>query len=266
MMNDELLALYDVQLRAEAEVADADEVTRIGPLFASTFPGRRRGFLTYRSIPSDTDLDELVGAAVQHYAADARVDHFEWKTRGHDDLPGLDDVLRRHGFVFEDPETVMVGSVDAAIAAAGPLADGYRVEQALTAAAIREAEALAGRVFGDSEEQSAGRADELVARFETSPDASQMWLVRDATGAVVCSGRIAFNEGTDFAGLWGGSCDATHRGKGLYRAITAERARSAKARGYRYLQSDCTEFSRPILERAGLVAVTTTTPAVWNRP
>jgi hypothetical protein len=37
------------------------------------------------------------------------------------------------------------------------------------------------------------------------------------------------------------------------------------ARGIRYLQSDSTEFSRPILERAGLLKVSTTTPYVWRR-
>jgi hypothetical protein len=33
----------------------------------------------------------------------------------------------------------------------------------------------------------------------------------------------------------------------------------------RLLNSDCTPMSRPILERSGLVAVTTTTPYVWTR-
>ena len=63
----------------------------------------------------------------------------------------------------------------------------------------------------------------------------------------------------------GGATDPDWRGRGLYRALTAARARSALARGVRYLHSDCTEMSRPILERAGLVAVTTTTPYVWHR-
>lgn len=259
-----LLALYDSQLRAEAEVADADELARIGPLWAATFPARGRGFVTYQHIPAGTDLDALVQAVVEHYQRDPRVDHFEWKTRGHDDLPGLADTVRRHGFDFEEPETVMAGPVEAAIAAATALPSGYVVEQAGTADAIREAEALAGRVFGDTATHSEQRADELVRRFEDDPGAFEMWLVRDASGEVVCSGRVDFVAGTDFAGLWGGACDKRHRGLGLYRAVTAARATSARARGHRYLQSDCTKFSRPILERAGLVPITTTTPAVWR--
>ena len=36
-------------------------------------------------------------------------------------------------------------------------------------------------------------------------------------------------------------------------------------RGVRLIHSDCSDMSRPILERAGLRAVTTTTPYVWTR-
>jgi len=36
--------------------------------------------------------------------------------------------------------------------------------------------------------------------------------------------------------------------------------------GAELVYAECTEFSRPILERAGLVAVTTTTPYLWRRP
>jgi hypothetical protein len=35
--------------------------------------------------------------------------------------------------------------------------------------------------------------------------------------------------------------------------------------GVRYIHSDCSAMSRPILERSGLVAVTTTTPYLWKR-
>jgi predicted GNAT family acetyltransferase len=71
--------------------------------------------------------------------------------------------------------------------------------------------------------------------------------------------------GTRFAGIWGGSTRPEWRGRGIYRALTAERARSALRTGTRYINSDSTEFSRPILERSGFVKVSTTTPYVWRR-
>ena len=58
--------------------------------------------------------------------------------------------------------------------------------------------------------------------------------------------------GTEFAGIWGGSTLPEFRGRGIYRALVAARARSAIARGVRFIHSDCTDMSRPILERSGL--------------
>ncbi len=66
--------------------------------------------------------------------------------------------------------------------------------------------------------------------------------------------------GTSFAGLWGGGTVEAWRGRGLYRALVAHRARVAAAHGYRYLQVDASPMSRPILERLGFHALTTTTP------
>ena len=53
-----------------------------------------------------------------------------------------------------------------------------------------------------------------------------------------------------------------YRGRGLYRATVAKRAELARERGYRWLYSDALPTSRPILERLGFVAITTTTPFV----
>ncbi|MCL6422613.1 GNAT family N-acetyltransferase [Brachybacterium sp. JHP9] len=265
MTPEELLRLYDQQLRAEAEVADADEVTAIGPVLAAIFPARGRGFATARPIPAGTDVEALVAEVAAHFQSDPRVSNAEWKTRGHDGTLGLLDALARHGFRLEEVETIMAGDIDAVIAAESPIPVHYSLHRADTPALIREAEALAGRVFGDSPEDSARRADELVERDRRWPGSFEMWCVRDARGEIVCSGRVDPVPGSDFAGLWGGACAPEHRGLGLYRALTAARARSARERGVRFLQSDCSPMSRPILERAGLVPITTTTPAVWRR-
>jgi hypothetical protein len=49
----------------------------------------------------------------------------------------------------------------------------------------------------------------------------------------------------------------------VYRSLVSERAKLAAAWEAVYLQVDASEDSRPILERLGFVAVTTTTPFVW---
>jgi hypothetical protein len=48
-----------------------------------------------------------------------------------------------------------------------------------------------------------------------------------------------------------------------YRSTVAHRANLAAARGFRYLETDASSDSRPILERFGFTSVTTA-PYVWS--
>ncbi|MFD0596096.1 GNAT family N-acetyltransferase [Catellatospora coxensis] len=89
-------------------------------------------------------------------------------------------------------------------------------------------------------------------------------VVAEAGGEVVCAGWIRYEKGTEFAGLWGGSTLEQWRGRGIYKAMVAHRAIRAVERGFKYLQVDASADSRPILERLGMVAVTTTTPYIWR--
>ncbi|WP_461635361.1 GNAT family N-acetyltransferase [Glutamicibacter soli] len=86
-----------------------------------------------------------------------------------------------------------------------------------------------------------------------------------AGSRVVGAGRMEPVTGTEMVGLWGGGVRPAYRGRGIYRALTDARARSAMASGHSFAHSDSTEYSRPILERQGMVKVTTTTPYRWSR-
>ena len=114
--------------------------------------------------------------------------------------------------------------------------------------------------FGDPVSTDGGRR----ARRLAQDDGMQLW-VAEAGGQIVSAGRLEPVEGTDFAGVWGGAILEEWRGRGIYRALTAVRARSASRLGETLIHSDSTEFSRPILERSGLVGVSTTTPYEWRR-
>ena len=121
--------------------------------------------------------------------------------------------------------------------------------------------AMADEVFGDP--VSDVMADSLLRRLALQ-EGMELW-VAEADGRIVSAGRLEPVRDSDFAGLWGGATRAEWRGRGIYRAVTAARARSALAMGKTLLHSDSTEFSRPILERSGLVKVSTTTPYEWKR-
>jgi Acetyltransferase (GNAT) family len=256
-----LLAAYDSQLRTDAETPGALSVTRQGPLRLVTFAGGR-GFITYQDLGgADADsIRRMVPEALAHFQADQTISKVEWKTRGHDHAPGLHEALLSHGFTPDEAESVMVGDARA-LAADVPLPDGVTLRRITEEADIRAMVTMQDEVFGNA------HGDEVLAstlRRLARGDELELW-VAEADGVIISAGRIDPVPGTDFAGIWGGSTQPQWRGRGIYRALTAERARSALRMGKKYINSDSTEFSRPILERSGLVKVSTTTPYNWRR-
>jgi hypothetical protein len=259
---DHLLRAYDEQLRTDAEVSGALAVRRHGPLYLATYP--ERGFITYRNL-QDADASTIaawVRHATQHFRAEAGVKSVEWKTRAHDSAPGLHEALVAAGYVPDDPESIMIGE---AAALAANLNDGQQqlprgvtLRRVSTPTDVRKMTSMQAEVFGDPESEA--MAIELLQRLGNS-DGMELW-VAECAGQFISAGRLDPVEGTEFASVWGGSTLPLWRGKGIYRALTAARARSALGLGKRWIHSDSTEFSRPILERAGLIKVSATTPYV----
>jgi GNAT superfamily N-acetyltransferase len=162
--------------------------------------------------------------------------HVEWKYYSHDG-PELRERLLAAGLEPENEETLVVA--EAALIASPP----DEVELRL---AKDDFEEIAARVFG-LRYGLPGKAVAVVAYVDGEP---------------VSGGRVDFEDGVEFAGLYGGITLPEFRGRGLYRATVARRAELARERGYRWLYSDALPTSRPILERLGFVAITTTTPFV----
>lgn len=262
---DELLLAHDEELRTTAELDGATGAGRIGPLWVGRFGSR--GFISYRDLAGldGAALDELIAAALARFAADPAVVDVEWKTRGHDataDLPGR---LLAAGFVAEAPETVMIGQARLLVPA-GPPPQGVVIRRAGTggvelAADVAAVAELHQAVFGPGHASAAGT---LLDTLTHAPDRHQLWLA-EAGGAVISAGRLARVPGTRFTGLFGGATDPRWRHRGVYRRLTAARAAAALELGSELVYAECTRYSQPILERAGLVAVTTTTPYLWWR-
>jgi len=167
----------------------------------------------------------------------------------------------RHGFEPGEPESIMIGEAQA-LAVDVPLPAGVALRRVTEPDDIRAAVRMQNEVFDEPDPDA--YADELLDRQAHGED-FEMW-VAEADGEIVTAGRLVPVPGTLFAGIWGGATREEWRGRGIYRALTAERARSALARGLVYIHSDSTEYSRPILERSGFVKVSTTTPYEWHRP
>lgn len=103
----------------------------------------------------------------------------------------------------------------------------------------------------------------MLSQLAGKPETFSM-VVATAGDLPVCAARMELHPGTDFASLWGGGTVAAWRGRGIYRALVAHRARIAAELGYRYLQVDASSQSRPILQRLGFAVLSTTTPHVYQ--
>ena len=259
----ELLHAYDTQLRNnEGEVLPAGVMREgDGPLFRLFGFSAGWGFVGYRDLAGieGAALDGLIARQVDFFAR--RGERFEWKFHGHDRPPDLATRLLAAGFAPEEEETVLIAPVER-ITAVPRLPEGISLREVSERRDFERIEAHERAVWGDASHSVAG-ADELEGERTADP-AAIAFVVAEADETVVCAGWVRFQAGTEFATLWGGSTLPAWRRRGIYRAVVAHRAQLAAARGIRYLEVDASSESRPILERLGFDAVTTTTPYIWS--
>jgi GNAT superfamily N-acetyltransferase len=260
----ELLAAYDAQVRDRVPdpLPEGVTVERDGPL-VRFFGMGGRGFVVYRDLGGldGAELDELIARQVHVFAE--RGEAFEWKQHGHDRPDDLSRRLLAAGFVPEETETVVIAPV-AAIASEPRLPEGVTLREATSRADFERIAGLEQAVWGDHGQET-WLVEMLESERTVDPDAITI-VVAEAGATVVCAAWIRFELGTEFATLWGGATLPEWRRRGIYRATVAQRANVAAERGFRYLEVDASDDSRPILERLGFRAVTTTTPYVWSPP
>lgn len=259
--SDALLAAYDAQRRLWVPVDRPTGIRYDLERSVLRVVGRHQGFIeTARDVGvTGAALDARIAEHRDFFAA--RGEAVEWKTRGHDLPADLPVRLLAAGFVAEELETVVVAETER-LNAEPVLPGGITIRQVDTRADFERIAALQTQVW---DEDHAWLAGQLETSVRDTPD-DVLVFVAEADGKVVSSCRLEFTPGTDFAGLWGGSTLAAWRGRGIYRALVAHRARLAHLRGVRYLHVDASADSTPILLRLGFHAITTTTPFVWTPP
>ncbi len=220
--------------------------------------------MTYRDLggADERGVAGLVAAALDHFTANPAISRVEWKTRGHDTAPGLDEALHAHGFVAGETESIMIGTAEV-LDVSVPLPQGVTLRRITQEADVRRMCVMDGQVFGDDEQQIEVMVDALLHRQSIDP-LMELW-VAEFEDEVIGAGRLEPVPNTDFSGIWGGAVVPEWRHRGIYRALTAARARSALQRGHHLIHSDSTAHSRPILQRSGLICVSTTTPYDWRR-
>jgi GNAT superfamily N-acetyltransferase len=252
-----VLALHDRELREGARPdGPGARVERVGGVVRHVADAHGWNGVLWSDL-DEGDADAAIAEQVAYFTALGR--DFEWKLYGHDLPRDLGQRLSDAGFTSEPQETLMIGEVSA-LTLDAQLPDGVRLLPATDRAGVDLVADVHEKAFGtDSSRLRARLLDQLAAE----PDAV-VAVVALAGDEPVSAARMELVPGTRFAGLWGGGTVEAWRGRGIYRALIAHRARIAADRGYRYLQVDASDQSRPILERLGFSPLTTTTPYVYE--
>jgi GNAT superfamily N-acetyltransferase len=258
---DRVLEAYDTQLRRSTEPpAPAGSPSGSAAVVRLTSPSGDWGDGIFWSDLDEATADDAIAAAIAYFGGLGR--SFEWKHHGYDAPADLPARLEAAGFVAEPTETIVVGGVAEVLArcASASPPEGVTLRHLRDDSDWDRIAQLHGAVW---DRDATGHTRELATEHAAAPEAMSVHLA-EADGQVVCAGWIRFAAGTDFASLWGGSTLAPYRRRGIYRALVARRAAEAAERGFRYLQVDASDDSRPILERLGLHRLTTTTPYIWS--
>ena len=267
---DALLAAFHQQIRLRDRDAEEGNLVDRDGLVHRNYPqdpGREGAMIeSPEGLVTDAGDDPDAVIARQRDFFAGRGQRVEWKTYGYDEPADLGERLAAAGFEPEELEALILGDAEV-VAVDVELPKGVHVrsievdgEHDLDRDLERIAD-LHDLVWPGTRWITLRFGEEMRAR----PDLVRGCVVEESPdGPVLCASWLRMVEGTDFAGLWGGATHPDWRRQGLYRATVAHRARLALEHGYRYLRVDASPHSRPILERAGLHQVSTTTPYVLD--
>lgn len=254
MDQDAMLALFDRRMRRDVvahvpgtRIERVDGVVRQVGAGADDWSG-----ILWSDLDAST-ADRAVARQVEYFGSLGL--EFEWKLYGHDRPGDLGDRLRAAGFRPQEPETLMVAGIHDVPTGTEP-PEGVRLCPVTDRAGVDLAVDVHEQVFGSDGGRLRSR---MLAQLADGPETFGA-VVAMAGDLPVSAARMELYPGTGFAGLWGGGTVSAWRGRGVYRALVAHRARLAARWDCRYLQVDASPHSRPILRRLGFTALCTTTP------
>jgi hypothetical protein len=201
------------------------------------------------------NAERVIAEQVAHYRA-LRAE-VEWKVYSQDTPSDLRERLERHGFRPGARESVVVLDLSQPPAwlAERPR---HRVIRVTRPEQLRLFESVAAQGLGEGHARVAAA---LLRQMEAGSTDHLGYVAFDGD-VPAAIGRLHTRGASAFGGLYGAVTLEAHRGRGLYQALIAERARDALRLGARYLRADALPSSEPILQRLGFIKVADTWPYV----
>jgi GNAT superfamily N-acetyltransferase len=206
---------------------------------------------------STSVAEAVITNEISHFAKLHR--SFEWKVYSHDEPPDLLARLQDHGFNIGAEESLMILDLqELSPSLFAPDPEGITVTAVASDEGIGHFLSLEAAIWGPQADTTrAFLRTALEGRFQ-----GHRAFIAYSGAKPIGFGRVTVSEGSQFAGLWGGSVLPEFRGRGIYRALLAARIQHAmRFDSVRYFRVDALPTSRPILEKYGFAQVASTWPA-----
>lgn len=247
---DEILALYDKEMREEFEIQKGRREV-LPELVRHIYDDpKRKSFIVYNTV-TEENAEIVIGRESSYFRDLGR--RLEWKAYEHDPLPELHLWLEAGGFeIADEKDWIMVLDLEAP---PNNLLEPVSadVRRIIDPAELDDVMAVEEPVWDTG---FSWLKHELGMVLQERPDELAVYVayVDDMPAS---SGWIYFHPGTHFASMWGGSTLPDYRKRGLYTALVASRVQEARQRGFRFLTIDAGPMSRPIVARHGFQRLTT---------
>ena len=259
MQRQEILALYDRELRVSAPLPGADfRYERAGTILRLVGPSAapHDNCVVFSRLDA-ADADAAVAGEINYFASLGHA--FEWKLHGHDEPADLAERLVRHGLTAEAPETIVVRDL-ADEPPRPPAALSIEIRRIDELLGLSDLVAVQDQVWDDDH----GWYGEALAR-ELAADAAQIEiLVAYAQARPVATSVMRLHCATQFGSLWGAATLPAFQRRGLYTALVERHVVTARSAGARLLTVDANDNSRPVLERVGFRPLVGVQGFVWR--
>lgn len=217
--------------------------------------------MVFHARVTPSDADAVIAAEVARVRRERR--GMQWNVYDDDAPPDLAARLARAGFRLQAGETVLVRPTDGAATDDVAPPEGITLRRLTREAELADYFAVDEAVWGTG--FSAWVRSWFVPALAGEADPVAIFVAYADRTPVGC-GWVTLPPRRTFAHLFGGTVLPTHRGRGVYRALVAARARTARAAGLPWLVTDANAHSEPRLTRAGFTPIARRTEWVLDPP
>ncbi len=258
----QILALYDLD-RREVEIFGLRREETPG-IVRHILPDGS-GLIIYSNLDSGS-ADQAIREQVAHF--ERQGSDLSWIVYAHDKPADLKDRLLAHGFVAEEAEAILVLDLQHV---PPPLLQPVQhdVRRIVHPQQLDDVIAIQQSVWGGNQDRWRAR---LTERLVEAPHTVCLY-VGYVDGIAASTAQVSFYaqrlavglaRQRPFASLVRAATLPAYRGRGLFSALVAILVQEARQRGVRFLDTEATAMSRPILEKLGWQRLTWAHPFTWQ--